>query len=1165
MGVATRLFTLLGGRLRLYAAFLCIAAIAFGESAIFMAAVILSDRQHAIIGVVVSSLQAAIALLLVVCTLALALLLTKPHARILLLRRRELTGARLLLPTASRPDTVNDITPLLAASRATPFDLLLDLLACVVLIGRASSARLAFGDADNTTNVVVQIVWLFFTWCFALPQFCYLCVAMDADTFGYLTAGLLRCFGCSSSKPPPSKEAYPKIARPSMPPAAELSSISESSEVEVDMSETSQGVPPPPPPASPPQLSPRASVSRADLAADLPGNITKSASGTERWLQRVASAIEQHANLQAPSIENYADSLLRGIEGQRRAVFDPSKMHGYRTPAHSGSSSKFNQEGLVSWQNAKVKLGAAMKLQHLEGTKSQPASSADIEIEEDEEAAAAVESVEKKSRRGTQKRVGVSLCSLLANASHDAAPFLRRISLISCLINAAALLAVLIIGTLLYDEALQGANASVTRLSELVGAEFAMPTAVTVIVLFCDGIQLLAELPLSLLHRGRTWQRIGCVLLDAAALVSTSLIVGSLREPTLYTGEREPILTWMVPLPAYLVCFVLAQSVRITSRLLERLRGAAVSTRRLAWEVEEEEAQQHEEEDVSINEGLPPAYNTTLPARSGTRKNLAARKSESSSGDAPRVRIVIPTSEPEAKAAPRAQYYLDDGSGGEKSVRFEGDGNSEASTSARGSLSAEAAPAPATPSRVSKRRGQKRRSTMAVDQRLTGKPINILCLDGGGVKGLNLLQMGREIERRTGKALCDTFDLVCGTSIGGAGAAAIALAQNWGDGPEKSEQLLFALIENVMKKASTCHYIKKGYRIPDSAREPFMREQMCELLGVGPEDPLPPPSPGNGTPGSAVPHVFMVAAQQSVTDGSWNPYLLTNYPRPLAAEGGRFRGPSSNDWPLRDMVMATSAAPTYFNTVFKRGHEYADGGLIHNNPSLVAISEARAIWKNRPIGTLVSLGCGRPSVQNEGTANKGIIASALYWSSHIFSMTGDTWLTHRTVKALLRTLSPETEYFRFEPFAGDVALNETRRAVLEAMLEETRDYVAHSSQRFEECAYSLLGGYASERSGRDSTGPLGAIDEDGTVPFPRAVARTFTLDELEEENQLREESLEELRRIRVSEMHHPHDHHQLDPLEQWRARNTEREVSGRISTASSAASRSGVARTHSPP
>ena len=124
---------------------------------------------------------------------------------------------------------------------------------------------------------------------------------------------------------------------------------------------------------------------------------------------------------------------------------------------------------------------------------------------------------------------------------------------------------------------------------------------------------------------------------------------------------------------------------------------------------------------------------------------------------------MIPTSEPEAKAAPRAQYYLDDGSGGEKSVRFEGDGNSEASTSARGSLSAEAAPAPATPSRVSKRRGQKRRSTMAVDPAPHRQAYQHPLLDGGGVKGLNLLQMGREIERRTGKALCDTFDLVCGT------------------------------------------------------------------------------------------------------------------------------------------------------------------------------------------------------------------------------------------------------------------------------------------------------------------------------------------------------------------------------------------------------------------
>lgn len=33
--------------------------------------------------------------------------------------------------------------------------------------------------------------------------------------------------------------------------------------------------------------------------------------------------------------------------------------------------------------------------------------------------------------------------------------------------------------------------------------------------------------------------------------------------------------------------------------------------------------------------------------------------------------------------------------------------------------------------------------------------------------------------------------------------------------------------------------------------------------------------------------------------------------------------------------MATSAAPTYFLPLLKRGHEFVDGGLIHNNPCAI--------------------------------------------------------------------------------------------------------------------------------------------------------------------------------------------------------------------------------------
>lgn len=341
---------------------------------------------------------------------------------------------------------------------------------------------------------------------------------------------------------------------------------------------------------------------------------------------------------------------------------------------------------------------------------------------------------------------------------------------------------------------------------------------------------------------------------------------------------------------------------------------------------------------------------------------------------------------------------------------------------------------------------------------------------------------------------------------GGAGAAAIALATRLGDGPDKSETLLFGLIDEVMKKSSTWHYIRHGYRIPENCRVEFMRETLCGILGVGVDAPLPPPTSGDGTPGSAVPHVFMVAAQQSAADGSWNPYLLTNYRRPLAAEGGRFRGPSAHDWPVREMIMATSAAPTYFKTVVKKGHEYADGGLIHNNPSLVAISEARALWKGRPIGALVSLGCGRPKADAEHSHHRarGMVSAMLYWSNHIFSMAGDTWLAHRTVKALLRTLSPETEYFRFEPSGGDVPLNEHRRAALQKMLDGTAQYIANSASRFDACAVALL---RAERT------HLAAEGTEALQPVPPSLVRAFTLDELEQENMMQEASLQKLRQV----------------------------------------------------
>ncbi|NOX75704.1 MAG: hypothetical protein GXP17_03620, partial [Gammaproteobacteria bacterium] len=53
-------------------------------------------------------------------------------------------------------------------------------------------------------------------------------------------------------------------------------------------------------------------------------------------------------------------------------------------------------------------------------------------------------------------------------------------------------------------------------------------------------------------------------------------------------------------------------------------------------------------------------------------------------------------------------------------------------------------------------------------------PFNILALSGGGYKGLYTARIISRIEKRTGKPFGSHFDLICGTSVGGIIALAMA-------------------------------------------------------------------------------------------------------------------------------------------------------------------------------------------------------------------------------------------------------------------------------------------------------------------------------------------------------------------------------------------------------
>merc|ERR1712176_964379 len=77
------------------------------------------------------------------------------------------------------------------------------------------------------------------------------------------------------------------------------------------------------------------------------------------------------------------------------------------------------------------------------------------------------------------------------------------------------------------------------------------------------------------------------------------------------------------------------------------------------------------------------------------------------------------------------------------------------------------------------------------------RPLRILCLDGGGAKGANLVVMLQAIESRCGRPLIELFDVVCGTSIGSCSGFALTMGL-------KAEKLLDGMEQLCFKSSSEC-------------------------------------------------------------------------------------------------------------------------------------------------------------------------------------------------------------------------------------------------------------------------------------------------------------------------------------------------------------------------
>ena len=208
-------------------------------------------------------------------------------------------------------------------------------------------------------------------------------------------------------------------------------------------------------------------------------------------------------------------------------------------------------------------------------------------------------------------------------------------------------------------------------------------------------------------------------------------------------------------------------------------------------------------------------------------------------------------------------------------------------------------------------------------------PVCVLSMDGGGTRGLVIAALLDEIEAQVGYPLAECFDLVCGSSTGG--VAALHLVH--GAQPTSAVAEYRASIERVRSRClgrqSPARLVVDGHRCSRKGALSVARDSAAAMRRD--DDGTPPrPAPG-GTP-----HCFVVCSRQDCA-GEWSPYLLRNYD---GANGASAAGAS--DWTLEDSLRATTAAPTFLPPVMHSdGDPVVDGALVANNPSRLALAEAR--------------------------------------------------------------------------------------------------------------------------------------------------------------------------------------------------------------------------------
>jgi calcium-independent phospholipase A2-gamma len=331
--------------------------------------------------------------------------------------------------------------------------------------------------------------------------------------------------------------------------------------------------------------------------------------------------------------------------------------------------------------------------------------------------------------------------------------------------------------------------------------------------------------------------------------------------------------------------------------------------------------------------------------------------------------------------------------------------------------------------------------------------IRILSIDGGGIRGIVVMELLKRLEELTKKRIFELFDFICGTSNGAIIICGLAA------------QADLTLVEcvnryknisnDIFNRNSTMDVLSGTYNMLTSHAyydvklwENYLKKYMgyTKIIET-----------------SKYPHCPKFCCVSTTIDQAIDAYVFRNYEYPYNVHSA-YEG--SSDACLWEVVRASSAAPGYFGDFILHGKLHQDGGILFNNPAIIAVHEAKLLWPNQKIQCLVSFGTGRFPNKRRTDGQKLYNPKMLRefdetmetssWNTkfrRILEAATDTEQTHHILSDLMK---PGT-YFRFNPYLTEmVKMIETRPEKIAQIESDALMYYRRNEDKFEQAAEKLL-------------------------------------------------------------------------------------------------------------